>query len=118
MPELIPQPAMSTFYPSDPFYVLVVEDDGGGDPIVFETTFPEGASLAGARTQQQALGDRYGRTWIARCEILPATVHIPKPIDKETAIGAVHEVFNGESLLRRSGALSILRRFIRECSVS
>jgi hypothetical protein len=115
---LTPQPAMSSFPPSESFYVLVIEDDGSGKPIVFETTFPEGASLAGVTKQQQALGDRYGRTWIAKCEIMPATVHIPKPIDETTALGAVNEVFNGVSSLRRSEALSALRRFIRESSVS
>lgn len=51
-------------------YVLVGErdcwdKDHCGGPIVFETDI-HNSSLADAKLKQKSIGDRYGRTWIAK----------------------------------------------------
>jgi hypothetical protein len=63
-----------------PFYVLVICDDSvkdQGKPIVWEHTFPAGVTLGAVMAQQQRIGSRYGRSYIAECRIIPESLKDP-----------------------------------------
>jgi hypothetical protein len=77
-----------------PFYVLVVCDDSGkgrGEPIVWEHTFPAGVTLDCVMRQQQRIGSRYGRSYIAECKIIPASLRDPAQ-ERFDLLPAAHEV--------------------------
>lgn len=63
---------------NEELYVLVCERDVGverddGRPIVFEQYIDKGAaSLENARAFQARLGDKYGKTWIAKLQFVDA----------------------------------------------
>jgi hypothetical protein len=57
---------------TEPFYVLIVDDDSGG-----RATIPEGSNLGAVLRQRAAVGDRYGTTYIAECRIIPELTHDP-----------------------------------------
>lgn len=63
---------------SEPFYVVVASDDGGGTPIVGEHHLPRQTTLRAALALQRSLGDRYGTTYIAECRIIPELTHDPQ----------------------------------------
>lgn len=63
-----------------PFYVLVVSDDlsnGGGNPIVWETSIPTGSSLQAVLQQQRRMGSFHGTTYVAECYIIPELTEVP-----------------------------------------
>jgi hypothetical protein len=70
---------------SEPFYVVVVDDDSGGratndnpgHSITWETQIPEGSNLRAVLRQRAAVGNRYGTTYIAECRIIPELTHDP-----------------------------------------
>ena len=94
-------------------YVVVVEDGGDGHPLVFETELHHPDTRENAEARQRAIGDRYGRTWIAECHILPDTERKPEPVTP-FQVGQAVGSLEGRGPFFRHTALQLLRRFVRE----
>jgi hypothetical protein len=62
---------------AEPFYVLVVSDDGGGKPITWEHHVPAATGLLDVIRKQAQVGERYGASYIAECRILPSLTQDP-----------------------------------------
>ena len=84
--HLRPDPANEISEPirtgAEPFYVLVISDDGGerwagGKPIVWEHHVPTQTSLFDVMQKQARLGERYGASYVAECRILPGLTRDP-----------------------------------------
>jgi hypothetical protein len=105
-----------------PFYVLLIEDDssdGTGGSIIWEHPVPKSVSFEQVRAMQDNLGDRYGRTWIASCLVIPSTERAPGPISADQVAYAAQRL-TGESQdgfiphPGRADALRVIRRFLKQ----
>jgi hypothetical protein len=113
------------------FYVLLVEDDksdGTGNSIIWEhpvpmsvsfEKVPMSVSFEKVLAMRDNLGDRYGRTWIAQCYVMPSTERVPGLISADQVAYAAQRL-TGESedgvipLVLRWEALQMIRRFLKQ----
>jgi hypothetical protein len=104
------------------FYVLLIEDDksdGTGESIIWEHPVPMSVSFEKVLAMRDNLGDRYGRTWIAQCYVMPSTERVPGLISADQVAYAAQRL-TGESedgvipLVLRWEALQMIRRFLKQ----